>query len=141
LIKINIKWSDIVLKKKIFSIIFIAYVFSGCGQLKGEFAIKNRFEDKYRKVNSSLELEKNEKIKWVYIFSNVREELQIGVVLLKKEIVWVDMDSRTEKISPSKKIIYGEIVNLSDGEYKITLAHSEKIVDELGFTVFSDQEE
>ncbi|MFH0976670.1 MAG: hypothetical protein V1874_12880 [Spirochaetota bacterium] len=129
------------MKKNIFSIIFIAYIFLGCGQLKGEFAYKNTFEDKYRKADRPLELEKNEKIKWVYIFVNVREETKIGVVLLKKEIVWVDIDSRTEKISPSNKIIYGDIVNLPDGEYKITLTHSDKIIDELGFSVFTEQEE
>lgn len=128
------------MKYKIFLII-IALIFSGCAKINGEFAYKKLIDDKYKRADGVLEFEKNEKINWVYVFKDLKDIYNINVMLLKKELVWVDIDNRTEKISRSNKIIYGTIENLHDGTYKIIISHSGKVIDEKEFTIYSEQED
>jgi hypothetical protein len=92
-------------------------------------------------MDNPLEFEKNEKINWVYIFKDVRGVQNIGVTLLKKEIVWVDISNKAEQISELNKVIYGKLENLSDGNYKIILSQANKVIDEREFIIYSDTEE
>lgn len=129
------------MRYKIFSVILITLIISGCTKIKGEFAYKKLIEDKYKRADSLLEFDKNEKINWVYVFKDLKDIYNINVTLLKKELVWVDIANRTEKISRSNNIIYGIIENLSDGTYKIIISHSDKLIDEKEFVIYSEQEE
>ena len=139
--KINTKWSNLDLKKIIFFLLPAILLASGCGKLKGDFAFKKNIEDKYRKIEEPVEFEKNEKINWVYIFKGLRGKHDVGIVLLKKELVWVDIESSVERVSEANNIIYGTIEGLSDGTYKIILADGNKEIDEKEFVIFSDQED
>ena len=129
------------MRYKIFSVILITLIISGCTKIKGEFAYKKIIEDKYKRADGLLEFEKNEKVNWVYVFKDLKDIYNINVTLLKKELVWVDIANRTEKISRSNNIIYGIIENLTDGTYKIIISHSDKIIDEKEFVIYSEQEE
>jgi len=129
------------LRYKIFSVILITLIISGCTKIKGEFAYKKLIEDKYKRADGLLEFDKNEKINWVYVFKDLKDIYNINVALLKKELVWVDIATRTEKISRSNNIIYGIIENLSDGTYKIIISHSDTLIDEKEFVIYSEQEE
>lgn len=129
------------MRYKIFSVILITLIISGCTKIKGEFAYKKLIEDKYKRADGLLEFDKNEKINWVYVFKELKDIYNINVTLLKKELVWVDIANRTEKISRSNNIIYGIIENLSDGTYKIIFSHSDKLIDEKEFVIYSEQEE
>lgn len=122
-------------------ILIFTFLFSGCGKLSGEFAFKRLHEDSYKKLDDSIEFEKNEKIKWVYVFKEVNDLHQVGIVLLKKDIIWVDIANRVETISERNKIIYGVIENLKDGLYKIILTNNNKVIDEKEFTIFTAEEE
>jgi hypothetical protein len=132
------------LRKKIFSIIIILIfiiINSGCVKLKGEFAFKKLFEDQYKKMDDPLGFEKNEKINWVYVFNDVKGVRSIGVALLKKEIVWVDISNKTEQISGLNKVIYGKIENLSEGNYKIILSQANELIAEREFVIYADTED
>ena len=129
------------MRYKIFSVILITLIISGCTKIKGEFAYKKLIEDKYKRADGLLEFDKNEKINWVYVFKDLKDIYNINVALLKKELVWVDIATRTEKISRSNNIIYGIIENLSDGTYKIIISHSDTLIDEKEFVIYSEQEE
>ncbi len=132
------------MRKKIFSIIIILIfiiINSGCVKLKGEFAFKKLFEDQYKKMDDPLEFEKSEKINWVYVFNDVKGVRSIGVALLKKEIVWVDISNKTEQISGLNKVIYGKIENLSEGNYKIILSQANELIAEREFVIYTDTED
>lgn len=129
------------MRYKIFSVILITLIISGCTKIKGEFAYKKLIEDKYKRAEGLLEFDKNEKVNWVYVFKDLKDIYNINVTLLKKELVWVDIANRTEKISRSNNIIYGIIENLTDGTYKIIISHSDKLIDEKEFVIYSEQEE
>ncbi|MBN2402862.1 MAG: hypothetical protein JXN64_10740 [Spirochaetes bacterium] len=130
--------------RKIFSIVFAVFfmiISGGCSKPKGEFAFKKFTQDQYKRMHDPLEFEKSERINWVYIFKDVREVHNIGLGLLKKEIVWVDINSRVEQISEYNNAIYGKIENLSDGVYKIILSLENKVIDEREFVIYSDSED
>jgi hypothetical protein len=120
---------------------FFLIINNGCIKLRGEFAFKKFIDDQYKKMDGPLEFEKSEKINWVYIFKDVRGVQNIGVTLLKKEIVWVDISNKAEQISGLNKVIYGKLENLSDGNYKIILSQANKVIDEREFVIYSDIEE
>jgi hypothetical protein len=114
---------------------------SGCVKQKGDFAFKKFTDDKYRTVDGVPEFEKNEKINWVYAFKEIRSGQNIIVTIFKKELVWVDISSRLENISPANKIIYGTIADLSDGTYKIVLSSENKVISEREFEIFTEHED
>ncbi len=132
------------MRRKFFSIIIVLIfiiINGGCIKLKGEFAFKKLIEDQYKKMDDPLEFEKSEKINWVYVFNDVRGVQNIGVALLKKEIVWVDISNKTEQISGLNKVVYGKIENLSEGNYKIILSQANKLIAEREFVIYSDTED
>ena len=141
--KTSIKWSDNFVKKIAITLIILCCVIAdmGCARFKGEFAFKIFFEDQYKKKDDPLEFEKSERINWVYIFKQVNGVHDIGVSLIKKELVWVDISNKAEQISGANKVIYGKIENLSDGTYKIVLSEADKVIDEREFIIYTDDTE
>ena len=120
---------------------FLVLIFmSGCGAMKGEFAFKNFEDEAYRKIDGSPEFEKSKKVNWVFVFKNVSGTRGVSVVLLKRELVWVDIDSRIENISETNNIIYGNIENLAEGRYKIMISDESAVISEKEFTVFADDD-
>lgn len=111
---------------------------SACGQLKGKFACKSQLDDHYRKMNNNHEIKSDEKIKWVYVFDKFSGKHKIGVIILKKEIVWVDVLSWQDVVTPTENIIYGTIEDFQDGEYKIILTENDEAFDEQRFIVYTD---
>ncbi len=118
----------------------ILFFFSGCGALKGEFAFRNPGEEAYRKIEGVPEFESSKKTEWVFVFKNAGSTRKISVVLLKKELVWVDIDSRLESISEAENIVYGIIENLSQGSYKIVISAESDVIAEKEFTVFANDD-
>jgi hypothetical protein len=110
----------------------------GCGGLKGEFAVRKPPADEYRRVAGIPEFPASERTEWVYAFPRVEEEHTIGVVLMKKELVWVDVNVRTERIDPLQKVIYGTIEGLEKGNYRLIMAEKGKILDEMEFIVYNE---
>ncbi len=57
---------------------------------------------------------------------------------MKKELVWVDVNVRTERIDPLQKVIYGTIEGLEKGNYRLIMAEKGKILDEMEFIVLNE---
>jgi len=126
-------------KNYLLYIITISMIFlSACVQLKGKFACKSQLDDHYRKMDANHEIKSDEKINWVYVFDKFSGKHKIGVIILKKEIVWIDVLSWHDEVTPSENIIYGTIEDFQDGKYKIILTENDKEFDEQRFIVYSD---
>ncbi|MCU0821966.1 MAG: hypothetical protein MUC95_05770, partial [Spirochaetes bacterium] len=80
------------------------------------------------------------KISWIFVFKNAGDVRKISVVILKKELVWVDIDSRLENISETSNIIYGDIENYNEGMYKIMISDGGIVISEKEFSVFVDDD-
>jgi len=120
-------------------IITISMMFlAACGQLEGKFAYKSQLDDHYRKMDANHEIKSDEKVNWVYVFDKFSGKHKIGVIILKKEIVWIDVLSWHDEVTPSENIIYGTIEDFQDGEYKIILTENDKAFDEQRFIVYTD---
>lgn len=126
------------LNKKILSIIFIVIVLSGCGKLKGTFAYKTIDMDMYRLWNYDMEFDRDDKIDWVFKINEIDKERYVGVVMLKKEVGWIDIDKYTATITPFAPNVYGEFQNLEPGNYKVTLVEQGMLIDEVEFIVYDD---
>lgn len=107
-----------------------------CGRLEGNFAYKKQLDDHYRKMGARPQFHMDDRVKWVYVFEKFRGSHEIGVILLKKEVVWIDVLSWHETIRPKNNIIYGTIENFEEGEYKIILTENDKVFAEQHLLIY-----
>lgn len=117
----------------IFSVLIISLI--ACSGIKGQFAYKTLQMDSYRKMINNKEFISNEKIDWIYKIDSLAEKTVISTVVLKKEIVWVDVSKKIQTVLPASPYIYGEIKNLNTGDYKIILLKKNKIISEISFKI------
>jgi hypothetical protein len=126
-------------------LLFSLLLFVSCGKLKGEFAFQTP-DDKGYKINQSrFEFDSAKEINWIYKFdSTPGDRITLGVIILKKELGWIDIITTTDYIDPLKNIVYGTLKELEPGDYKIVLilptSEGNKIIDEKEVYIYSDEE-
>lgn len=126
-----------------FLIIFIIIISLACGSQKGEFAFKFSLDDAFRKIKGNVEFPYGQEVQWAYIYKEIPASKKVGVILLKKEIVWVEKSVKSDHVDRSKKVIFGTISNLEEGRYKIMLTDilKEKRIDEVEFVIYNDKKD
>lgn len=116
-----------------------------CGKLTGKFAFQTP-EDKCYKINQDrLEFDSSQEIKWVYTFNAIPSgRIHLGVIILKKELGWIDILTTSDYIGPAKSMLYGTLKELEPGDYKIVIVETtidgNKKIDEIEFYLYSDEE-
>ncbi len=116
---------------------------SACGPAKGEFGFKTWKDDIYRKKQDPLEFSVTDEIRWVYRFPLNVAAMPVGVIYMKKEIVWVDMETYAVKVDGMNRHVYGTIKDFPVGEYKIVLVEpgeENRLIDEKYFSIYSDED-
>ncbi|TFH43083.1 MAG: hypothetical protein E4G96_01990 [Chrysiogenales bacterium] len=124
--------------------IVISLTALSCGGMKGEFGFKMFGQDTYRHATGTPEFPADEEIAWVYHFHKKYGEREIGVVYQKKELVWIEVFSRSERIDNTNRTIYGSIKGLSPGEYRIILTETHddnRLVGSADFIIYEREEE
>ncbi len=116
-----------------------------CGGPEGVFAIRLPEEDVYRRAQGSMEIPHDQEVSWVYQFNRSTNDI-IGVIIKKKEIVWVEIYNSTARVDPGRQVVYGTIKDLEPGTYQILLTRitdGNEIIDRFDFTVYArvDEEE
>ncbi len=131
--------------RKILLILLPIVLLLSCGKLKGQFAFQTP-DDKGYKVNQSrFEYDSAKEINWIYQFDSVPgDRTNIGVIILKKELGWIDILTTSDYIDPLKSIIYGTLKEFEPGDYKIVLVEitpeGNKTIDEIEVYLYSDEE-
>jgi hypothetical protein len=114
-----------------------------CG-VKGEFGFKRFGDDTYSKIGGTPEFASDEEISWVFLLKKKYSERDIGIVCQKKELVWVDVLTRVQRITPTDRAIYGTIKDFQPGEYHLILTLPEDdndIIDSKDFIVYDREDE
>ena len=115
---INIKLN----KKLILALIALLFTATACSKLKGEFVIKKKFDETYKKIRTnSLEFNSREKIEWAFIPKKNKKKYKLAITLMKKEIVCVDVRTHLDYLDRFKNAIYGTIEKLKEGKYYIVI--------------------
>lgn len=125
-------------KIKIILSCLLILILTSCIKLKGDFAYKTDYMDHYKKFEDGKEFNSNEKISWIYKIEKVNKKRFIGVVLLKKDLVWVDIDKYIYTIDLLKPNVYGSFKDLKSGEYKIVLMEKKEFIDSIHFQIYRD---
>lgn len=131
------------LKTAIYCAVVIPFLIA-CGKLEGEFSIKKDGDEAYKKIIRGLELAPGEKINWIFRFRRVVGRNKIGVLVLKKEVVWVDIKKWIDYVNWEKEIVYGVIENLPPGKYRIDITDIEennRAIANLVFMIYPDEKE
>ncbi|MBN1532234.1 MAG: hypothetical protein JXA20_06195 [Spirochaetes bacterium] len=114
-----------------------------CGSSPGQFGFKTWQEDSYRQKKDPLEFSTKDEIQWVFRLSGASSPRTIGVVYQKKEIVWVDMDSSSQRVDATNRYVYGTIKDFPPGEYRLVLVEAgegNRLISERFFTVYNDED-
>jgi len=125
----------------IFFIIVSSMFLEACLKPDGEFSFRKSHTDSYKRIKDVPEFLTTDNVEWVYVFSKTRKIYNIGIILMKQEIVWVDINTRSERIDPTHKIIYGKLENMEAGNYKILLTLNGTKLDEKYFIILRDSED
>lgn len=128
-------------RKHIAAAIALFIMSVGCGGLRGEFAFKKEGENTYRRVAGNPEYSASETINWVFVFKSPGENRTVGVALMKKGLVWSDVEIRTETINDARSILYGAIANLEPGGYKLVIMSKHRVIGEKEFTIYDESRE
>jgi len=132
--------------KRIILILFFAFssVLLSCGKPSGEFAFKLPEDKGYKKEALHQEFNSADEVSWIYSFSSIRGRVKLGVVLLRKELVWVDVLSYSDYADSEKRRIYGEIKGLEPGDYRLMITeineNDQVVLDEIEFYIFNDDD-
>ena len=117
-----------------------------CGKIKGEFAFQTPLDKAYRIKQERLEFNVSDEIKWVYKFSSAPvKKTKLGIIIMKRELGWVDIISMPDYIDEMKRMVYGTIKEFEPGDYRIVITEITEdkttIIDKCDFYLFSDEEE
>ncbi len=94
--------------------------------MEGTFGFKKFGQDTYHRIEGTPEFASDEAVDWAFVFKKKYGERVIGVVYQKKELVWVDVLTRTARIDNFNKVVYGTLRDLEPGEYQIIITELEK---------------
>src|SRR5512138_1576055 len=112
--------------------------------MEGTFGFKKFGQDTYRKLEGTPEFASNEAVDWVFVFKKKYGERTIGVVYQKKELVWVEVLTRTARIDNTSKVVYGTIKDLEPGTYQVIITELEKdnsLIDSKDFIIYEKENE
>lgn len=125
-------------------ILIISLLCVSCGKLHGEFAFRQKDDKGYKTILPRLEFNASETVDWLYRFEPLSGKRTIGIILMKKELGWVDIMTSQDYVDEIKQIVYGKISGLEPGDYKIVLTEikieKSVLVDQKEFYLYSDDE-
>ncbi len=125
------------LSKKL--LLFFLLVIISCSKETGTFAFKNN-DDRFTIKDGLCEFNQDERIDWTFCFTKVSQQKKIGVVILKKEKVWVDIYSFYDSVYKNKPCIYGQIENYEEGTYKILIIDNGNTIAAKEFVIYNKNE-
>ncbi len=139
-IRINIRWSSLLY-------LFIVIVLlggGGCSKPLGKFAFKYPGDKGYTVNPRRYEFDCNKKLLWIYTFDNLSDKLDLGIVIMKKELFWVEVMARRDYVNPGKRVVYGTMENYPPGDYRIIILErgeeKSRTIDECSIYLFSDSD-
>lgn len=112
---------------------------TGCSHPEGEFAFRSGIDNRFKRMDGIPEFPQQEKVDWCFAFKKDYGKRDIGVIVMKKEIVWVDVVKQRERIDSSKRVIFGTIEGYTKGRYKLILTDNNEIIGEKEFIVYSEE--
>ena len=120
--------------------ILTVFVLTSCAKPKGQFAFRYPLDDRFKRIEGIPEFKRDLKVDWCFVFQKDYGRRDITVTVMKKEIIWVEVNVTSERIDNSKRVIYGTIEDLSEGTYKVLISERDVIIAEKEFVIYSDTE-
>jgi len=115
-------------------------LFSACGSFNGEFGIKVNNDSNYRKISGVSEFSSGDTVFWIYrLKKGMISRADAGVILMKKELIWVDIYTVSDYFDNEKSLLYGEIAGLDPGEYRLLITeirNDNALIAEMPFKIY-----
>jgi hypothetical protein len=124
-------------------VLFLGMFAASCG-MQGTFGFKKFGQDTFHRIDGVPEFASDEAVDWVFVFKKKYGEHAIGIVYQKKELVWIEMLSRTARIDGNSKVVYGSIKDLPPGAYQVVITDLEsnnKLIDSKDFIIYGKEDE
>lgn len=125
--------------------IVVILLCSACGSFDGEFGIKVNNDNNYRKINGVPEFSSEDTVAWIYrLKKGMISRADAGVILMKKELIWVDIYTVSDYFDNEKRLLYGVITGLDPGEYRLLITESKndnKLIAEMTFKIYEEYDQ
>ncbi len=128
------------LSKYVILFVWLILVVS-CSKETGTFSFKTIGDDRFIIKDDLCEFKQDVRVEWAFCFNKVSKQKKVGVVVLKKEKVWVDVYSFYDTVYKNKLCIYGNIENYEEGVYKILIIDKGNTIAEKEFIIYSESDE
>lgn len=128
-----IKWNNAVI------LLMVLILLCSCSQSPGTFAYKKADDDRYLSKKGLWEFKQDEIIDWTFYCNKPSKNKKLGISILKKEIVWIDVHSFYNIISTQNPSVYGRIQNYDQGEYKIIVSENDVVIGQQKFVIYNDE--
>jgi hypothetical protein len=123
--------------KKYICVLVILLIIGACSKLEGTFAYKTMYMDAYKKMKPGMEFASKSRIDWTFVTDSISKPYTVGVVLLKKEVIWIDVSRDKYFINRENPHIYGHFEQLPAGNYKIVIVTEEnELISENPFSIY-----
>jgi hypothetical protein len=126
-------------------LIVVILLCSACGSFDGEFGIKVNNDNNYRKINGVPEFSSEDTVAWIYrLKKGMISRADAGVILMKKELIWVDIYTVSDYFDNEKRLLYGVITGLDPGEYRLLITESKndnKLIAEMTFKIYEEYDQ
>ena len=123
------------------ALIILMSMMAGCSNSSGKFAYRTVGMDSYRNMTEGIEFQSDAKIDWLYHFPSVFGKKNVGVIILKHELIWVEVRKDIQTVDKLKPQVWGTIENLEPGEYKIVLAEKNELIAETIFNIYESPDD
>lgn len=132
------------MKKRTGLLLLTLLLLCSCSVRKGQFAFQTPLDKSFKINQTKLEFDSSWEVNWVYRFEPSSREAKLGVIILKKELGWVDVLSMPDHVNETKNMVYGTIKDFEPGDYKIVITLIDEdettVLDECFFYLYSDEE-
>lgn len=134
------------------SALYIAVgLFAACGNSRGRFAftvadpgnlplLERRFFQPQRFVSllQTPVFENDDVIWYAYRPAAPQPGAYYGISLQKKSLGYQEMDLRNRQLVPGQTMLVDHYRELEEGEYRLKIAHNNRVIDQVDFIVVAD---
>jgi hypothetical protein len=123
-------------------VVLLPVLFMSCSRVEGSFAFKKFQDTSFKKYRKTKEFSSQESVRWMFtVAKEITSPLKLGVILQKRELIWVSVSSRVELLHRTRHRIYGTIENYDPGLYKILITNvkaGNSVVGQCSFRIFKE---
>jgi hypothetical protein len=86
-----------------------------CSPVSGIFGYRLPGMDTFRRFDNDMQFSDAQPVEWTFVADKAADPRYVGVIILKKEVVWVEVFKEVRMINAANKAVFGRIEGYEPG--------------------------